>query len=63
MTVKSELEKLGLHYTSVELGEADIKKNISSEQQELLNIALNKAGLELMNDKKAYWLKNQNDYH
>ncbi|MDP4208195.1 MAG: helix-turn-helix transcriptional regulator [Bacteroidota bacterium] len=53
MIVKYELEKLGLHYTSVELGEADIKEDISSEQQERLNIALNKAGLELMTDKKS----------
>ena len=53
MIVKYELKKLGLHYTSVELGEADIKEDISSEQQERLNIALNKAGLELMTDKKS----------
>ena len=32
MVVKSELEKLGLHYTTVELGEADIIENYSNEQ-------------------------------
>jgi AraC-like DNA-binding protein len=53
MVVKSELEKLGLHYTSVELGEAEIFENISTEQQDRLNINLKKAGLELMDDKKS----------
>jgi AraC-like DNA-binding protein len=53
MMVKAELEKLGLHYTKVELGEADIMENISAEQRERLKIVLLKSGLELMDDKKA----------
>ena len=53
MVVKSELEKLGLHYTTVELGEAEIMENISTEQLDQLNIALKKTGLELMDDKKS----------
>jgi len=53
MVVKSELEKLGLHYTIVELGEAEIKENISKDKRDLLNIALKKSGLELMDDKKS----------
>ena len=53
MVVKSELEKLGVHYTSVELGEAEIKDDISTEQLVQLSIALNKTGLELMDDKKS----------
>jgi len=53
MVVKAELERIGLHYTSVELGEADIQENISPEQYEQLNIALKKSGLELMDDKKS----------
>jgi len=53
MLVKSELDKLGVHYTSVELGEAEIKDNISQEQLDRLNIALKKTGLELMDDKKS----------
>ena len=50
MVVKSELEKLDLHYGPVELGEAEIMENISTEQRDLLNINLKKAGLEL-NDR------------
>jgi len=53
MVVKSELENLGLHYTYVELGEADIKENISTEQLNQLSIALRKTGLELMDDQKS----------
>ena len=53
MVVKSELEKLGLHNTIVELGEAVIREDISSEQLDRLNIALKKSGLELMDDKKS----------
>lgn len=53
MVVKAELEKLGLHYTSVELGEADIVEDISAEQQDQFKLALLKSGLELMDDKKS----------
>jgi AraC-like DNA-binding protein len=53
MVVKSELENLGLHYTAVELGEAEIDGRISAEQLDNLNIALKKTGLELMDDNKT----------
>jgi AraC-like DNA-binding protein len=53
MVVKSELEKLGLPYNSVELGEAEICGDITSDKQERLNIALKKQGLELMDDRKS----------
>jgi len=53
MLVKSELEKLGLHYTTVELGEAEILENISHKQADILNNNLKMAGLELIGDKKS----------
>ena len=53
MVVKSELKKLGLHYITVELGEADIMEDISAEQLNRLSIALRKTGLEMMDDKKS----------
>ena len=53
MVVKSELEKLGLHYTRVDLGEVDLQGHITREQLTDLNNALLKSGLELMEDKKA----------
>ncbi|MBN1791525.1 MAG: AraC family transcriptional regulator [Bacteroidales bacterium] len=53
MVVKSELSKLGLHYAAVELGEADVMEDISTEQMRHLGVALKKTGLELMDDKKS----------
>jgi AraC-like DNA-binding protein len=53
MVVKDELAKLGLHYTSVELGEAEVLENISVEQHDQFKAALLKSGLELMDDKKS----------
>lgn len=53
MVVKEELTKLGLHYSSVELGEAEILENISARQHDQIRTALLKSGLELMDDKKS----------
>jgi AraC-like DNA-binding protein len=53
MVVKTELTKLGLHYTSVELGEVDIVEDISALEHEQFKAALLKSGLELMEDKKS----------
>ena len=53
MVVKSELAKLGLHYFVVDLGEAEIKEDISPQQLAHLSVALRKSGLELMDDKKS----------
>lgn len=53
MVVKAELEKLGLHYIVVELGEAEIMEDISKTQLNNLDLTLRKAGLELMDDNKT----------
>jgi AraC-like DNA-binding protein len=53
MVVKSELEKLGLKYTFIELGEAEITGEISVDISGKLDAALKKQGLELMDDKKS----------
>jgi len=53
MVVKSELDKLGLHYSVVNLGEVNIYETITEEQRSILKAALLKTGLELMDDKKA----------
>jgi len=53
MLVKTELDKLGLHYRVVELGEVEIEENITADQTEQLKSALLQSGLELMDDKKA----------
>jgi AraC-like DNA-binding protein len=53
MIVKSELEKVGLNFVKVELGEAEIMEEVSAKQLAELNIALKKSGLELMDDRKS----------
>jgi YesN/AraC family two-component response regulator len=53
MVVKAELDKLGLHYGVVNLGEVNISEAISEEQRDQLKVALLRTGLELMDDKKA----------
>lgn len=53
MVVKQELEKSGLHYSYVKLGETEIKENISSEEKVELDSALKKFGIELIDDKKS----------
>jgi AraC-like DNA-binding protein len=53
MLVKSELEKLGLHYNTVDLGEAEIVEDLSPEQLKQLDISLRKSGLELMDNNRS----------
>jgi YesN/AraC family two-component response regulator len=53
MVVKSELDKLGLHYTMVELGEAEIMEDISESQLNRLDLSLRESGLELMSDRQS----------
>jgi AraC-like DNA-binding protein len=53
MVVKDELEKLGIGQANVELGEVDLKENMTQPQQTLFKAALLKSGLELMDDKKS----------
>ncbi|MBK6504461.1 MAG: AraC family transcriptional regulator [Ignavibacteria bacterium] len=50
--VKAELQKLRLHFTSVDLGEVEILEHISKSTRSQLKVALKKNGLELMDDKK-----------
>jgi AraC-like DNA-binding protein len=53
LMVKHELEKLGLHYISVELGMIEIREDISESQKQELKSNLAMSGLELLDDKKS----------
>jgi len=53
MIVKSELEKLGLHYIILGLGEIEIMESLSIEKRTLLNEGLKESGLTLIDDKKS----------
>lgn len=53
MVVKAELDKLGLHYGTVDLGEVSIDEQITADEYDQLKVALLQSGLELMYDKNA----------
>ncbi|MFD1096144.1 helix-turn-helix domain-containing protein [Salegentibacter chungangensis] len=53
LMVKLELEKLGLHYTSIELGKIEIEENIDKALKQKLKSNLAISGLELLDDKKS----------
>ncbi|MCF8227978.1 MAG: helix-turn-helix transcriptional regulator [Bacteroidales bacterium] len=53
MVVKSELEKVGLRYVYVKIGEADIIGDVEPVQLEKLKANLKKSGLLLMDNKKS----------
>jgi YesN/AraC family two-component response regulator len=52
MIVKSELQILGISSTSIELGEVETAEEIPPQQLQELQLALQRFGLELMEDKK-----------
>jgi len=51
--VKQELEKLGLNYSSIELGMIEINETITPKQKLQLKANLAVSGLEVMDDKKS----------
>lgn len=53
LVVKSELEKFGLHYLVVGLGEVEIMESLSDIQRDQLNISLKKFGFGILDDKKS----------
>lgn len=53
MVVKDELANLGLHFVTVDLGEAEVLEEFTEGQRDLFKAALLKSGLELMDDKKS----------
>lgn len=53
MMVRSELDKLGLHYGIVDLGDVEVIGEVTPEQRSLLKTALLQSGLELMDDQRA----------
>jgi AraC-like DNA-binding protein len=53
MIVKAKLDELKIPYLSVNLGEVEMKQEITKQQREQIKTSLLKHGLELMDDKKA----------
>lgn len=59
--VKYELEKLGLNYIRVELGEVELDDNVSSEKIKLIDDALRDAGLEIFDNRDKKLIKKIKD--
>jgi AraC-like DNA-binding protein len=53
MVVKEALEKLGTHYTALDLGVVETTEAPTPEQRGKLNENLHHSGLELLDDKKS----------
>jgi AraC-like DNA-binding protein len=61
MAVKEELNRLGLHFVVVDLGEVEIMEDISADQRAELKVGLLNSGLELMDDKRAMLIERINN--
>lgn len=53
LAVSAELEKAGIKYTHLELGEAELEQEPGSKQLKQLEAGLNALGFELIGDQKA----------
>ncbi len=53
MVVKSELEQLGLQPLTVELGEVELKEDLTNEEKDRINTRFLELGFELIDDKKS----------
>jgi hypothetical protein len=55
--VESELDKLGILYVLVDIGEVTIRKKLTSVQHHLLHLSLEQFGFELINNEKNYLIE------
>lgn len=62
VVVKEALEELDLHPLKIELGEADIKEEISAKKKKELNSIINKVGLELIESKGGILIEKIKNY-
>lgn len=53
MMVRDEFDKLGLRYTMIDLGVAELVDNMTSQQHDQLKVNLLHSGLELLDDKRS----------
>ena len=53
MVVKSELEQLGLHPLSVELGEVELSQELTETEKQAISNRFVELGFELIDDKKS----------
>ncbi|MFH2094551.1 MAG: AraC family transcriptional regulator [Bacteroidota bacterium] len=53
IVVKAELDKLGIKYLYVKIGEVNLADRLSKGKKAQFDMALRKSGLELLNDNKS----------
>jgi AraC-like DNA-binding protein len=53
MMVRDEFDKLGLRYTMIDLGTAELVEDMTQQQHDALQTNLLKSGLELLDDKRS----------
>ena len=53
IVVKSELEKIGLHAISVQLGEVELLDDLKNDEKDILSKRLRELGFELLESKIA----------
>ena len=58
LAVKEALKTMGLHFIVVDLGEVVIMEDLSANELNQLKSALLSSGLELMDDKRAVLIEN-----
>jgi AraC-like DNA-binding protein len=51
--LEEQLDKLGIEYELIGLGEVEIKKDITPDQLQQLNTSLNKYGIEIVDNQKS----------
>jgi AraC-like DNA-binding protein len=61
MVVKDELNKLGIAYSNISLGQVELPEDVSHAQLKDIKIALQHSGLELMDDKKSILIEKIKD--
>ena len=59
--MRNELDKLGLHYNEMEIGEVEVREEINFEQLNQLKSGLTNAGLEVLDDKIALLIQSIKD--
>lgn len=62
VVVKEAIEKLHLHPVKVELGEAEIKENLTDEKKEQLNAIIKKVGMEIVENKAGILIEQIKKY-
>lgn len=57
MVIETELEKMGIRFTSIELGEIEVSNDFSDGQLQSFDKAIHRFGFEIMDDRRSYLIE------